>query len=298
MVATETPDEHLGKSLGAMQTTQYLGTALGPVIGGMLADALGYRAVFPISSALMFVAFASVTLFVRESRNVPRRKVGHARLKTKGIRLSPVLTRDNAVLLAALGANSFALRVLSPIMALYIQALSPGSERLATLAGTIISASAITSSISAMALGRLGDKIGQKSVLVACSMGATLIFIPQALATSAAQLLLFRAIQGIFMGGILPTTNALLAKSTTAEWRGTIFGLATSASAGGRAIGPLAGAGVANIWGLAAPFWVTGAVYMIITVLVSVMVRVQPTPVTAEERTSALAAENKPCQTD
>jgi len=169
------------------------------------------------------------------------------------------------------------------VLSLYIKSLSAGSAHLGTLAGSIIAVSALTSSISALFLGRLGDRYGRKRVLLLCVIGAALIYAPQALATNAMQLLVLRAIQGVFMGGIIPTGNALLAQSTPHDRRGTVFGLATSAGAGGRALGPMLGAAVANTWGMASTFWVTASIFGLIAALVAGLVRGQREPAAGPE---------------
>ena len=70
IVATGTPEHSLGKSLGTLQMTLFAANAVGPLLGGIAADAFGYRAVFPISSGLM----VAITLSMRpvaSSRHVP-----------------------------------------------------------------------------------------------------------------------------------------------------------------------------------------------------------------------------------
>jgi DHA1 family multidrug resistance protein-like MFS transporter len=276
LVASETPEEHLGQCLGAMQTMLYAGSAVGPLIGGVIADTFGYRAAFPISGGMMAVSFLMVILLVRETR--PERESAQRAAKAPRARLTEVVTRGNAVLMLAMGSTSFAVAVLNPVLSLYIQSLSPGNARIATLAGSVMAASAVTSSIAALSIGRLADKVGQKRLLLVCSAATTLIYAPLALANSVSQLLILRALQGFFLGGLMPTTNALLAKATPAKWRGTIFGLASSFQAGGRAVGPALGAGVAGMWGMASNFWVAGAIFAVITVLVSIFVHVAPAP--------------------
>lgn len=283
LVATETPEESLGQWLGIMQTTQFVGQAAGPLMGGLLADALGYRAVFPISSALMVIALLSIALLVREQSMPRAARRGRLRLTLSRRSLAEVATGNTMVLLLALACNSFAIAVLSPVLSLYIKSLSAGSAHLGTLAGSIIAVSALTSSISALFLGRLGDRYGRKRVLLSCVIGAALIYAPQALATNAMQLLVLRAIQGVFMGGIIPTGNALLAQSTPHDRRGTVFGLATSAGAGGRALGPILGAAVANTWGMASTFWVTASIFGLIAALVAGLVRGRQEPAAGPE---------------
>ena len=283
LVATETPEESLGQWLGIMQTTQFVGQAAGPLMGGLLADVLGYRAVFPISSALMVIALLSIALLVREQSMPRAARRGRLRLTLSRRSLAEVATGNTMVLLLALACNSFAVAVLSPVLSLYIKSLSADSAHLGTLAGSIIAVSALTSSISALFLGRLGDRYGRKRVLLSCVIGAALIYAPQALATNAMQLLVLRAIQGVFMGGIIPTGNALLAQSTPHDRRGTVFGLATSAGAGGRALGPILGAAVANTWGMASTFWVTASIFGLIAALVAGLVRGRQEPAAGPE---------------
>ena len=299
MVTTETPEEHLGMWLGMMQTTQFVGHAVGPLIGGLAADAFGYRTVFTISSIMMALSVTMVTFLVKE-RFQPRKKT--ARSASGRERIATLLTRSTVALLLLLGSVRFATAVLSPILSLYVQSLSADATRIATLAGAVTSVAAITCSLSALAIGRLGDKLSQKAVLIVCSVGLALLQIPQAFVSSASQLLIWRALQGVFYGGTMPTANALLAKSTPSSRRGTIFGLATSVMAGGRALGPIVGAGVAGAWGMPSVFLVTAAAFAVISAIAGFMVKVTPqangVPMerAPTQETEALSAPHRACK--
>ena len=176
------------------------------------------------------------------------------------------------VLLVTLGSNSFAVSVLSPILALYIKSLSADAGRLGTLAGAVTSAAAFTSSLVALVIGPLVRRTGQKRLLLICVAGAAIIHIPQSFVTNTTQLLVLRAIQGGFMGGILPTANALLARLTPPERRGAVFGLASGTQAGARAVGPAVGAAVAQAWGMASTFLVTASAFGLMAALVATLV--------------------------
>jgi MFS transporter, DHA1 family, multidrug resistance protein len=287
IVATQTPEEHFGFGMGLIQTVQFLAQALGPVFGGFAADALGYRAVFPISSALMVIALLLIATLVKERfvAPEPQTQVQHSKPK---LRMLEMLTRSNGALLLSLGAISFALAVLSPIMSLYVKSLDPGEPHLATLAGAVVSVTAITSALAAIAAGRLGDKLGQKAILLACTVGVALTHVPQAFVSNATQLILLRTVLGVFTGGMMPTANALLARSTPSSKRGTIFGLATSVQSGGGALGPVVGAAVGNAWGMPSVFLVTAATFGIVATLVAAMVH--PRSVAEVETISAQMA--------
>jgi DHA1 family multidrug resistance protein-like MFS transporter len=274
LVATETPEEHLGFALGLMQMAQFVGRAIGPTAGGLVADAMGWRAVYPLCSGLMGLAFLGIVLFVREHFvRPPKRETPPERRGLAMGGLHDLLTGNMAALLFVLWALSMAMNVVSPVLPLYVKALRPDASHIATLAGATMSVTALTSSLAALTIGRLGDRRGQKPVLIACVLGAVVIYIPQALVSTPVQLLALRAIEGVFVGGMTPASNALLAKSTPASRRGAAFGLSASMGSAGRAMGPLAGAAAANTWGMPSAFWVTAVVYAVTAAVVSLLVR-------------------------
>ena len=289
LVATGTPDEYLGRSLGIMQTAQFIGQSIGPLVGGATADALGYRNVFFVSAGLMLASVLATIILVREPKRAeaadqPRETAAVAR----GGALAAVANRNTLLLVLTLAGNSFAIAVLSPVLSLYIKQIIGGEvPNLATIAGSVMSVAAFSSSLSAVMLGRLADRIGQKRILVSCVLGVALIHIPQSFVTHPNQLIFLRAIQGLFMGGIMPTANALLAKATDTEHRGAVFGFSNSAQAGGRAVGPIVGAGVSNAWGMSSAFLVTAAIFGAMATLVATLVRV---PEDAAEQDPATAA--------
>src|SRR3546814_16118906 len=49
MVAAVTPRQHIGYAMGLMQTSQWAGVSVGPVIGGLLAYSVGYRMSFIVT---------------------------------------------------------------------------------------------------------------------------------------------------------------------------------------------------------------------------------------------------------
>ena len=239
LVATETPDEHLGFGLGMMQTAQFVGQALGPLVGGVIADSLGLRRVFPVSAAMMVISLLMVVFLASEHRIAPPPKTEGEKTDKSNIPsgLRTVLSGNILVLLIGIGCLSIAFTVVSPIMSLYVQSLSPDSARISTLAGAAVSVSAFTSAVAALIVGRIGDRYGLKAILVICGFAVMAIHIPQAWVSDIWQLLALRAAQGIFLGGMMPTANALMAKITPEARRGTVFGMSSSFSSAGRAVG-------------------------------------------------------------
>jgi DHA1 family multidrug resistance protein-like MFS transporter len=290
LVAAETPREHLATALGLMQTAQYGGRSLGPLFGGLLADAFGFRTVFIAASVLLFVSLFIILFLAREEHQPEPKAAPPFRLSTAWSSLRRLTSRNALVLLLTLGSNSFAVTILSPVLALYIKALSGDTARLATLAGSVVGVTALTSSLTAVSIGPLARRVGQKRLLLISIVGAAAIHVPQAFVANTLQLLILRAVQGLFVGGILPMANALLAESTPQERRGTIFGLSGSAQSGARAVGPAVGAAVSNAWGMASTFLVTGTVFGLLALLVGAAVRPPGAEAEAEADQSAVKA--------
>ncbi|NLD44982.1 MAG: multidrug efflux MFS transporter [Chloroflexi bacterium] len=296
LVATSTPDAVLGRALGVMQMVNYVSQAVGPFIGGLAADAYGYRAVFPISSALMLTSLVGIIFFVHEARERTGQPARRERVRLGRGMLRNLVGADALILIGALAGTSLAASTLSPVLSLYIKSLAPGSEHLATLAGALTSVASITASVAAFGIGYVGDRFGQKRALIVCTFGVAAVAIPQAFVSTATQLAILRAVHGIFVGGIMPTANALLAQATSKERRGSVLGLASGAQAGGRALGPTLGAGAAAAWGMGSTFLLNGAVFLVLSVLVGLFVRTaakhaEPAPASVAGRAPAAVEE-------
>jgi EmrB/QacA subfamily drug resistance transporter len=82
------PPERRGRALGALGTFTYLGLTAGPSLGGWLADALGWRAVFYINAPVGALAIALAVRVIaddRPARQEERFDVGGALLFTVGL---------------------------------------------------------------------------------------------------------------------------------------------------------------------------------------------------------------------
>ena len=56
----------MGFAMGTLQSGGIAGTILGPFIGGLLADAVGYRPIFYLTGALLFAASMLAFFIVKE----------------------------------------------------------------------------------------------------------------------------------------------------------------------------------------------------------------------------------------
>jgi len=271
LVSSFVPLSEVGFSLGVMQMGAYLGLSVGPVIGGVVADTFGYRLTFGTAGVLPLVA--GVLVFALVDDKVVPFKETKANSGTKhGVR-TIFHSRPVAGVMFALCAVYMANAALRPILPLHVESLLDNSSLINTSTGTVYGALSAASAISALLTGRLGDRIGQRSVLLICGTGAAFTYTGQALSPNLTVFTLATFATGLFVGGLLPTANAILARTAPREQQGTAYGLSNSISSGGRALGPMFGATVAATWGMRSAFVSAGALLALATVWTALVVK-------------------------
>lgn len=264
--ASITPDESSGQALGMLQTGAVAGNLIGPLVGGVMAETLGFSAVFFLTGLLLIAAAVTVMLFVHENHQPQRNveaKQGEKGRKKGGIgQLKPLFPIFVASIITQVGMMS-----IEPIVSIYAKTLYTGTH-LATVAGLVVAMSGIANLIGAPTLGRLGDRIGQRKVLMLALSAAACMYIPQALAENITVLLVGRFLLGLFIGGMIPSLNVLVKKKAPAELQATAFGINSSSTFLGNLIGPLIGSSVAAAYGIKDVFYVTMTVLLANAVMI------------------------------
>lgn len=260
LAASSVPRSRLGFTLGFMQVALFLGTSVGPLLGGVLADTWGFRVPFYAATVLMLLGAVTVVLFVHEDFTPPAEEPGRPGPLAEAralLRLPLLPLLASIVFMIQLGGV-----VVSPVLTLFIADLSSG-QNAATSAGLVLAATGAVSAVAALALGRVGDRVGHGRILTVCLAGAAIAYFPQSLVQNVWQLLLLRMLLGVFLGGLMPSANALLANLVPRERRGSVFGLSAAATSMSNAVGPLSGAAIATHLGIRAIFVATGFLYVL-----------------------------------
>jgi DHA1 family multidrug resistance protein-like MFS transporter len=261
LVAAVVPRERAGHAMGLMQVGAGCGVALGPVAGGMIADAYGYAAAFYVTSALLAVA-GFVVAFGIEERFVPPQKIVEGRgglwREWRRILSSPGVT-------AAYGLrflDQMSRMIFIPILPLFALELMADAARVNSFTGLVIGVSAAAATLSAVFLGRLGDRVGHRPIVIGSCLCAGMSFLLQTVSASGWQFLALQVAAGMANGGLLTGVGALLANHTLSGEEGAVYGLDNSISSGARAAAPMVGASVALWMGLRAVFGAAGLLYL------------------------------------
>jgi DHA1 family multidrug resistance protein-like MFS transporter len=257
LVAAAAPRERAGYAMGMIQVALRSGIAVGPLIGGAIADAFGYRQTFIVTSVLLFAAGLMVWLGIEETV-VPNKRQSK---KTVGFISDWRRILDSAGIKPAYSLrflSGLASMIIVPIAPLFMQLLLPNSTRVNTMTGLMTGLASAATTATALYLGRLGDRIVNRRGI---------FYLPQGLVTEAWQLLLLQALTGAAAGGIIPAISALLASYTEPGEEGSAFGLDSSIFAASRAVAPLAGSGLALWFNLPMVFFVAGLLYLLLMFL-------------------------------
>jgi DHA1 family multidrug resistance protein-like MFS transporter len=312
LVAADAPRDKTGYAMGTIQVSLWTGVALGPLIGGLLADAFGFRVPFLVTGALLGLAGLLITFGIEEN----------ATPETRTANRSKTFVAEWRHILGMTGVmQTYVIRFLSglsrsmiiPVTPLFVALLLAGGTysivppgvfgdltvsggRASTITGLVVGIASATTTFSAVYLGRLGDRIGHRRILIGSAIAAIVCYLPQPFVTSAWQLVVLQGFTGLAMGGIVAAPSALLARYTDPGEEGAVYGLDNSVVAGARALAPLAGTGIAFYFGLRATFAAMGLVFLAVLVVTLILLpRSQdPRPAPQPERSQSQSGKRQP----
>lgn len=245
MAAESAPAGRMAESIGTVQVAQRLGPALGPVIGGFVAEFVGLRRAFLVTASFYAVALVLLVALYREPRG---RHARADRPEPPRITFRSVLAFQNFVLLMAVVFGfQFVDRSFGPVLPLYIAQVGVELDRVPRLAGIAFSILAGAAAVGNQICIRLLAKFSLRPVIAAASAVAALPLVAFAVVPQ----------PGIVIGGIVvfglaigvAMTAAYTAAGTTlpAGAHGVGFGFLTTASLLALAFSPIASGVMANI---------------------------------------------------
>lgn len=263
LVSSLTPRDKRPFALGILVASVYMGSSVGPLLGGIVADSLGYRAPFYIAGGLLIIGGLIVHFTVDEKFERPAqgeasslRSVWHL---ASSMQIFPLL-----IIMFALRAGE---TMVWPIIPLFLEELNP-LGRAATSAGIALALMGVIAAISATLTGRFAEHTSLKTILVVSCIGTCLVYLPPVWATTVAQSTIYIALTGLFNGGIMTSSNSLLSLAVLPNQQGTAFGVGQSAYALGMGLGPVIGGAFGSLLGLRYVFIFAAGMYLLAGLLV------------------------------
>jgi MFS transporter, DHA1 family, multidrug resistance protein len=238
MAADSAPREHTAYAIGVVQTAQRLGPALGPVIGGIVAQAVGLRNAFFVTSVFYVIALVAVTVMYDERVVMKRDAAGDQQSR---VTFRNILAFENFILLmVVIFGLQFVDRSFGPVLPLFVSELGTSGTQVALLSGILFSLVAGAGAIGNQLCARLLDRLAARRVIAIMCAAAGCGVAAYLLAGNPWWLVLPTAVFGVAMGA--STTAAYTAASSVipSAARGAGFGLLTTASLVGLAVSPIA----------------------------------------------------------
>ena len=263
LVATQVPRERSGWAMSMVSTAQICGVIMGPLMGGFLADWVGLRAVFLITSALLMTSFLITLFLIKEG--------AQTRVKKEDNLTGSMVFRSlaNPGLIISLFLTTLVIQLcngsISPILTLFVRELEPDVQNIAFISGVVAAIPGVSALMSAPKLGKLGDRIGAERILITALILTFVLFMAMSWAGSAFQLGVLRFLLGFAEGAMMPAVQTLLLRYSSDRVTGRIFGYNQSFMYLGNVVGPLIGSGVSAIGGFRWVFAATAVVVLINT---------------------------------
>lgn len=261
LVAASVPKKRIGYAMGVLQVGMGVGIAIGPVIGGLAADMFGYRSAFFITGAMLFISGLAVFLGVTENFEKPvlskKERPGFISEWGHVLRARGVITA-----FCLRFSNQLGRMIFIPILPLFVQNLVEEGAKVNSFTGLVVGVTSLTMTTSSIYLGRLGDRIGHRKIVIGASFSCGLFLALSGLVSTGWQLLVFQALFGVSLGGIVPGISALLSNYTSTGEEGAVYGLDNSIASGARTLAPMLGVGIAMWLGLRSVFGLGALLYL------------------------------------
>jgi DHA1 family multidrug resistance protein-like MFS transporter len=160
-----------------------------------------------------------------------------------------------------------------PFMAFYIQKLGiTDPTQIKFYTGILAAAPALTMGLMAPIWGMIGDRIGNKFMLLRAMFSASIILTAMGLVSNVTQLIILRFFQGMLTGTVT-ASGALIASNTPEDKLSYALGFISSSTFIGYAAGPAIGGFIAELMGYRMSFYIGGILMFLGFLLVLFMVK-------------------------
>ena len=237
MAAESAPSAQIAVAIGWVQTAQRLGPALGPVVGGMFAQAFGLRRAFLGAAVLFFCAFVLVLVGYRERIRRPQEPSGErpARVTFGSLLDVPYFT----LFLIVIFSLQMVDRSFGPILPLYLREIGTAVNRVPVVAGAVFTIGAGSAAFGNYMCARLLERIAASQLVMGASAMASVAALVFGLGPAWILMVIAAIVFGLGIGVAFTTIYTLAGQRVPEQSRGVAFGYLTTASLTGLALSPV-----------------------------------------------------------
>jgi len=255
-----------GLAIGLYTTFMGLGFTIGSLIGGALVATYGYAVCYRVATAVALLGFVIARRgLVNRSTNsrgtaTPKESTGSPDMSLSA-KLSTMIKQP--ALLAASLANALMSAVfggaITNFFPLYAVSLSAGEAAI----GSMFAVRSFMSALSRVPTGFLTTRLPSAGLMAAALVLVTFSVISMSFTTTPALLGVFLAGEGIAFGMFITSGQTFVSEHASEADRGTAVGIYSMAGSIGSTAGPFFLGLIANWWGIATTFRVTGAMVFV-----------------------------------
>lgn len=280
IVADVAPEDERGRWTGLVMAGYGAGFILGPVLGGLLYDGLGFAAPFIASALMAALAFVVAFFVVPETRTAESRK--REELWKRREREKAIVADDSlwnslprpltvfGVLLLIDFAMVFAFAFVEPQMIFFLyDELGWTTVQFGVLVGTY----GLAVFIGQLTLSRLSDRFARKPIIVIGVLLNAVFYAALAFVPSFAFLMFAAVLSGLGEALVLPALTAFVLDLTSVQHRSRVMGFKESAAALGGVLGPLLVISISGVTGARGVFVIAFGLILVVTVIAALDLR-------------------------
>ncbi len=275
LTAAETPRSRVAWAMGALSSAIALGGALAPLLGGLIAAAVGLRPLFLGAGVMLGLSAIPVLFIVRESprphaREETQPKTTGAGLLSKALVLKGILVLVGVLVLCQ-ALTQFSWAATEQLTVLRILQVSP--LRATVVAGVALAAMGLATSVASMTYSRGVKRIGYRRLALIAAVTFAVCVSALGLAASVLVILIALTCFGLAYGSLYPALSSMLSLRAPRDVQATVYGLFGSATAVGFGLGPLFGGAVAAATQVRVALLATAGVAVVLCLVVGTLVR-------------------------
>ena len=259
--ASQAPKERMSFAVGLMQMSLFSGVTAGPLLGGVLSEATGFRGTFFGASAILAVGTVATFFWARE---VPRSAESASGLSLRGyfsdflhMFTSGPLPKVLAVIVVIYIAPMMTYPVLPGLVKVIDQQVS-----IASITGFLFGAMGLASAVGSLAVARYGSVIGLRRIITVAALLAGGASILMLLAQNVPQVFVIVTVVGLCTGVMMAAGSTAVALLTPTAQHGRAFGAVQCVLATGVTVGTITGGGMAELLGFREVFLVSAVLFL------------------------------------
>ena len=271
LAVSVSPRERMPQTIGLIQAAQIAPSAIGPLIGGPLADLLGQSTTFMITGMLLLLPISLIAIVLKETPVTPSpSKQTEKKPSVGGSIWSLMILPGFGAAVAILFLARFGERAIQPIVPLYLIELQTPSAQLGTITGVAVAGGAIAATLSSLLYGRWANPGTIRRVLVLALSASAVCAGLFALARGWPEVVGLRLLIGLLAGGTISLAYTMGARLAPADRSATTMSLLASWGMLGNATSPLMAGVIGQNIGLRAVFVMTACGYLLAVSLLAV----------------------------